>query len=160
LGRPRIVRSGVRKLGRSELDDKSIASKLKGNTLRVYWNLLRSSSGVVRVRETQRSLGFSSPALAVYHLEKLVELGLVRKVRGEYCLVRVVNIGVLKQFMRIRTFLLPRCTFYATMFTTLLIFYVSQIRIINFYSVFALIFGILATGILWFETVRTWRQRP
>ena len=147
-------------MGRLELDEKSIASKLKGNTLRVYWRLLRSSSGVVRVRETQRSLGFSSPALALYHLEKLVELGLVQKIRDEYHLVRTVNIGVLKQFMKIGTFLLPRYTLYATMFTTLLIFYVSQFRAVNFYSVFALIFGVLATGILWYETVRTWRQRP
>jgi hypothetical protein len=45
------------------------------------------------------------------------------------------------------------------MFTTLLIFYASQFREVNFYSVFALIFGILATGILWYEGVRTWRQR-
>jgi len=71
-----------------------------------------------------------------------------------------VNIGVLKQFMKIGTFLLPRYTLYATMFTTLLIFYVSQFRAVDFYSVFALIFGVLATGILWYETVRTWRQRP
>ena len=144
----------------SGLDEKSIASKLKGNTLRVYWHLLRSSGGVAGVRETQRSLGFSSPALALYHLEKLVELSLVRKVRDEYHLAKTVNIGVLKQFMKIGTFLLPRYTLYATMFTTLLIFYVSQFRAVNFYSVFALIFGVLATGILWYETVRTWRQRP
>ena len=126
----------------------------------MYWHLLRSSSGVVRVRETQRSLGFSSAALALYHLEKLLELGLVRKVRDEYQLTKTVDIGVLKQFTKIGTFLLPRYTLYATMFTTLLIFYVSQFRMVNFHSVFALIFGVLATAILWYEAVRTWRQRP
>jgi len=142
-----------------ELDEEKIASELKGNTLRVYWHLLRSSSGVVRVRETQRSLGFSSPALALYHLEKLAELGLVQKVRNDYHLVKTVNIGVLKQFTKIGTFILPRYVLYATTFTTLLIFYVSQFREVNFYSMFAMIFGILATGILWYEGVRTWRQR-
>ena len=147
-------------MGVSELDEEKIASKLKGNTLRVYWHLLRSSSGVVRVRETQRSLGFSSPALALYHLEKLAELGLVQKVRNNYHLVKTVDIGVLKQFTKIGTLILPRYALYATMFTTLLIFYVSQFRAVNFYSVFALIFGILATGILWYESVRAWRQRP
>ena len=146
-------------LGVSELDEESIASELKGNTLRVYWHLLRTSSGIVGVRETQRSLGFSSPALALYHLEKLVELGLVQKVRNDYHLVKTVNIGVLKQFTKIGTLFLPRYALYATMFTTLLIFYVSQFREINFYSVFALIFGILGTGILWYESVRTWKQR-
>ena len=144
----------------TELDEDNVASNLKGNTLRVYWHLLRSSDGVVKVRETQRELGFSSPALAVYHLEKLVELGLVTKIRGEYHLTKVVSVGVLKQFMRIGTFVLPRYTLYATLFTTLLLFYLSQLREINFYSVFALLFGILATGILWYETARIWRQKP
>jgi len=144
----------------TELDEENVASNLKGNTLRVYWHLLRSSDGVVKVRETQRSLGFSSPALAVYHLEKLAELGLVKKVRGEYHLAKVVNVGVLKQFMKIGTFVLPRYTLYATFFTTLLLFYLSQLREINFYSIFALLFGILATGILWYETVKIWRQKP
>ena len=147
-------------MGLPKPDEEKIASKLKGNTLRVYWNLLRSSDGVAKVRETQRSLGFSSPALALYHLEKLMELGLVKKIRGEYHLAKTVNIGVLKQFTKIGSFLLPRFTLYATMFTTLLIFYVSQFRAVSFYSVFALVFGALATGILWYETVRTWKQRP
>ena len=147
-------------MGISTTDEAIIASKLKGNTLRVYWHLLRSSTGVVGVRETQRSLGFSSPALALYHLDKLSELGLVQKVRDEYQLAKTVNIGVLKQFSKIGTFLLPRYALYAAMFTTLLVFYVSQFRAINFYSVFGLIFGILATGILWYEGLRIWRQRP
>jgi len=128
--------------------------------LRVYWRLLRSPNGVVRVRETQKALGFSSPALASYHLEKLVELGLVQKVRGEYRLVRVVSVGVLKQFVKLGSFVLPRYTLYATMFTTLLIFYLTQLRDVNFYSLFALIFGFLATAILWYETMRAWRQKP
>lgn len=144
----------------TELDKENVASNLKGNTLRVYWYLLRSSEGIVKVRETQRALGFSSPALAVYHLEKLAELGLVKKIRGEYHLAKVVNVGILKQFMKIGTFILPRYTLYATLFTTLLLFYMSQLREINFYSVFALLFGILATGILWYETVKIWRQKP
>lgn len=142
------------------LDEENVASNLKGNTLRVYWRLLRSSNGVVKVRETQRALGFSSPALALYHLEKLVELGLVEKIRGEYHLMKLVSIGVLKQFMKVGTFVLPRYALYATLFSTLLLFYLSQLRDINFYSVFSLLFGILATGILWFETVRIWRQKP
>jgi len=144
----------------TESDEENVASNLKGNTLRVYWHLLRSSDGIVKVRETQRALGFSSPALAVYHLEKLAELGLVKKIRGEYHLTKVVNVGVLKQFMKIGTFVLPRYTLYATLFTTLLLFYLWQLREINFYSVFALLLGTLATGIMWYETVKAWKQKP
>lgn len=36
-------------------DDKKIAGELKGNTLRVYWALLSSQSGVMGVRELQGS---------------------------------------------------------------------------------------------------------
>jgi len=142
------------------MSDEKVASVLRGNTLRVYWFLLRSSNGVVGARQTQRALDFSSPALAVYHLDKLAELGLVEKINGEYRLVKVVNVGVLKQFVRFGVFMLPRHLLYATMFTTLLVFYLTQFRRIDFYSVFALIFGIIGTTILWYETARTWKQKP
>ena len=90
------------------MSEEKIESVLKGNTLRVYWFLLRSTNGVVGARETQRALKFSSPALAVYHLDKLAELGLAEKTNGEYRLVKAVNVGVLKQFVRFGSLMLPR----------------------------------------------------
>lgn len=142
------------------MDEVEIESELKGNTLKVYWTLLRSGGDVIGVRKVQRILRFSSPALALYHLEKLRRLGLVKKNNGEYSLIREVKVGVLKQFVKFGSLMLPRYVLYAVMFTTLLIFYLSQLRRIDFYSVFALIFGLLATGILWYETVRAWQQKP
>lgn len=144
----------------SQFDERKIASELKGNTLRAYWALLRSKDGVMGVRELQRKLGFSSPALAAYHLNKLVGLGLVVEERGDYRILREVKVGILEQFVKLGTFMLPRYVLYATMFTTLLVFFVSQLREFNFYSYFALIFGALGTSILWYETVRVWKQRP
>jgi hypothetical protein len=142
------------------MDEEKVESELKGNTLRVYWTLLRSENGVVGVREVQRSLSFSSPNLALYHLRKLGDLGLVREERGEYRLIREVRVGVLKQFTKLGTLMIPRYTLYATMFTTLLIYFLLQFQEVNFYSVFALIFGVLATTIMWYETIRIWRQKP
>ncbi len=142
------------------MNDEKLESELTGNTLRVYWVLLRSQTGTIGVREVQRALKFSSPALASYHLTKLEELGLVEKANGEYRLKREVRVGVLRQFTKLGTFMLPRYTLYAAMFTTLLIFYLTQFREVSFYSVFALIFGLLATVILWYETLRVWRQKP
>jgi hypothetical protein len=78
-------------------------------------------------RETQRALKFSSPALAVYHLDKLTELGLAEKTNGEYRLVKAVNVGILKQFVRFGALMLPRHFLYATMFTTCLVFYLTQL---------------------------------
>jgi DNA-binding MarR family transcriptional regulator len=142
------------------IDEERVESELKGNTLRVYWHLLRSPSGSVGVRQTQKELAFSSPTLASYHLRKLEDLGLVREERGEYRLVREVRVGVLKQFTKLGTVLLPRYTLYATMFTTLLVYFLFMFREVNLYSMFALIFGSLATGIMWFETIMVWRQKP
>jgi hypothetical protein len=142
------------------MSEEKIERVLKGNTLRVYWFLLRSPNGIVGARETQRALKFSSPALAVYHLDKLTELGLAEKTNGEYRLVKAVNVGVLKQFVRFGAFMLPRHLLYATMFTTLLIFYLTQFKQVNFYSTFTLVLGLLATGIMWYETLKAWRQKP
>lgn len=142
------------------MDEEKVESELKGNTLRVYWTLLRSENGVVGVREVQRSLGFSSPNLALYHLRKLENLDLVREEKGEYHLLREVRVGVLKQFTKMGTLMIPRYTLYATMFTTLLIYFLLQLQEATFYSVFALIFGVLATTITWYETIRIWRQKP
>jgi len=142
------------------MSEEKIESALKGNTLRVYWFLLRTPNGSVGARETQRALKFSSPALAVYHLDKLAELGLAEKMNGEYRLVKAVNVGVLKQFVRFGALMLPRHFFYATMFTTLLVFYLVQFRRVDFYSTFALVVVILATALTWYETLRVWRQKP
>ena len=142
------------------MSEEKVESFLKGNTLRVYWFLLQSPNGIVGARETQRALKFSSPALAVYHLDKLTELGLAEKTNGEYRLVKAVNVGVLKQFVRFGAFMLPRHFLYATMFTTLMIFFLIQFKLVNFYSVFALVLGLLATGIMWYETLKAWRQKP
>ena len=89
------------------MSEEKIESLLKGNTLRVYWHLLKTRNGSVGARETQRALKFSSPALAVYHLDKLVELGLAEKTDGEYRLEKAVNVGVLKQFVRFGALMLP-----------------------------------------------------
>jgi len=142
------------------IDEEKIASELRGNTLRVYWALLNSGNGVMGVRELSKKLGFSSTALASYHLNKLEDLGLVVNERGDYQLVREVKVGILKQFIKLGTFMLPRYVLYATIFTTLIVFFISRLKEFSFYSVFALVFGVLGTIILWYETFRVWRQRP
>lgn len=142
------------------MEQDQIASQLKGNTLRVYWHLLESSKNSAGPRDIQRKLKFSSPSLAVYHLDKLVELGLAEKVTGEYHLKKVVDVGVLKQFTRLGSLILPRHVLYASMWSTLFLFFISQFKELSFYSLFALVFGSLGTVILWFEAIKIWRSKP
>ena len=145
-----------------ELDAAFLESALKGKTLLVYWYLLQQSTHTVGVREVQRALGFSSPSIAVHHLQKLQDLGLIdKKGTGEYVLEEEVKVGILRFFTRMGSFLVPRYLFYSVLFTTMLATYLSVSYITqvppSFYTV---AFGAIALLIFWIETIRLWRARP
>ena len=133
-----------------------LESELKGKTLLVYWYLLQQPTHTVGVREVQRSLNFSSPSIAVHHLQKLENLGLiVKKGTGEYVLEEEVKVGILRLFTRMGSFLVPRYLFYSVLFTTML----STYLIVSFIaqvlpSFYALAFGVIALIIFWIETIR------
>jgi len=139
-----------------------IESNLKGKTLLVYWYLLRRPDFKAGVREIQRSLGFSSPSIAIHHLNKLVDLGLVEKTKtGEYVLVQEVKVGLLRFFARIGRFLIPRYLFYSVFFTTAFIMYILlYAQTLCVHNFFALMFGGLASVMLWIETFRIIREKP
>jgi len=139
-----------------------LESNLKGKTLLVYWYLLRQSDFKAGVREIQRSLGFSSPSIAVHHLNKLAELGLVKRTKtGEYMLVQEVKVGLLRFFARLGHFLIPRYLFYSVFFTTALLMYILlYAQTLCIHNFFALLFGGLASAILWIETFRIMKEKP
>ena len=142
-------------------DEEYIESELKGKTLLVYMHMLKNPGDAVGVRAIQRDLGFSSPSVSSYHLNKLQDLGLVENVYGDYKLVRKIKVGVLRQFVSLGGVLLPRYLFYAVLMTTMLITYLVQNP---FYptrdSITTIVMGVVPTLILWFETVKIWRERP
>ena len=140
------------------MDD--VKSKLKGTTLRVYWHLLRSGKPTT-IRHLQRDLSFSSPSVASYHLEKLMDLGLVKKVRGDYELKKTVSLEAVSSFVRISHLMIPRYMFYTTFFFTLLIvFMVGYVGSLSLQGVFALVFGMSGFIITGYETWRQWRLKP
>lgn len=135
-----------------------IDSDLRGRTLEAYLFMMRSSKPI-GVRELQRSLGLSSPSVSFHHLEKLERMGLVEKDQyGEYVVVKDVDVSVLQAFSHIGRLLVPRFTFYAMFFTTLLIGYF--LIYLGNSNIFALVFGAAACAFAWYETLRTWRRRP
>jgi len=142
-------------------DDLLVEAELKGKTLLVYMHLLRANRPSVGVREVQRALGFSSPSIASYHLNKLMDLGLVDSERGDYSLVREVKVGVLRHFVTLGGFMLPRLLFYAVLVTTMLVTYILQFPMtLSRYNISTLLMGAVPTVILWYETVKVWRERP
>jgi predicted DNA-binding transcriptional regulator len=145
-----------------EYDLAFLESELKGKTLLVYWYLLERSTRSVGVREVQRALKFSSPSIAVHHLQKLQDLGLVEKRgTGEYVLVEEVKVGILRLFTRMGRFMVPRYLFYSVLFTSMLATYLILASIGQTTpSFYVVTFGLLASLIFWVETVRLWRARP
>jgi predicted DNA-binding transcriptional regulator len=136
----------------------SIEDQLKGKTLQVYMYMIKKKEPV-GVREVQRDLNFSSPSVANYHIEKLVELALVSQDGfGRYYIVQKVQVGVLQAFVNIGGLTVPRLSFFAAFFTTMLIVYL----VLNFseLNVYAIGFACAGTAAFWFETARVWMKRP
>jgi predicted DNA-binding transcriptional regulator len=146
-----------------EPDQKEIEAQLKGNTLRIYWYLLKAGHGKpIGIRQVQRDIGLSSPSVATHHLEKLRGLKLLEKIpSGEYVLVNEVKVGVLGNFVNLVGLMLPRYLFYSTLFTTMLLAYVLVYPIdLSPHNLMALIFGSIASLTSWAETIRVWRNKP
>ncbi len=138
-----------------------VRSKLKGTTLKVYWHLLRSGQPTT-IRRLQRELGLSSPSVASYHLEKLLDMELIRKnAKGDYELMKTVSLEVMNSFVKISQLMIPRYVFYTIFFSTLLVvFVVGHSHELSIQGVFALVFGGSGFVITAYETWRQWRLKP
>ncbi len=138
-----------------------IESELKGKTLLVYMHMLKNPNESVGVRKVQRDLGFSSPSVSSYHLNKLQELNLVENEYGDYKLTTDIKVGVLRQFVTFGGVMLPRYLFYAVLMTTMLVTYLFQLpSVITRDTITAIIMGLVPNVILWYETIKIWRDRP
>ena len=135
-------------------------SEIHGTTLRVYWFVFRAG-GPIGVRETQRALSLSSASVALYHLEKLREVGVVEKDEmGRYALRERVHVGSLKMFLRIGHVILPRYLFYAVLLTTALGVYVGlEILFGENLQPSAVAFGMAGAAISWYECFRMWQEK-
>lgn len=82
-----------------------------GTTLEVYLHLLKVKHA--SEREIYRNLQMSSPYLATYHLNKLLELNLANKDSTGIYHVNIKRFGVLHFFVVTGKWLIPRALFYS-----------------------------------------------
>lgn len=136
----------------------SVEEQLKGKTLQVYMYMIRKKDPV-GVREVQRDLAFSSPSVANYHIEKLIALALISQDEyGRYFVVQKVQVGVLQAFVNIGGLAVPRLSFFAAFFTTMLMAYIAlNMTDLNIYAIG---FASAGAAAFWYETVRVWIKRP
>lgn len=126
------------------------------NTFRVYLVMLRV--GQASARDVAQLVGFSSPALAVHHLEKLKGLKLVNK--DQYGVYHVVlrRFGILKFFFIVRKFIIPKNFFYAFLYGALA--FSSLLMLSGAVRNVALLFSLLGFGIHLVETIQFYRVLP
>lgn len=150
--------SRVKGLSGSNENDRS---EIAGNTLRTYWYVLIKNQDC-GVREIQRALNFSSSSTAHYHLEKLVDKGLlVKDTCGNYKPSGKRKTGLIDPFIIIHGVVFPKQLLYAVATSAMCLFFMVFFwNFLNLTVILALSPGILACGIFWFETVRLWSSLP
>jgi hypothetical protein len=110
----------------------------------------------LRITDIQRGLGLSSPSVAQYHIQKLVQLGLVKEEQAGYIVERVI----LDNIMRFRRVSIPVQTAYVAFFGVTLFILLFFLRPVTFTSVyfFAAAVNISALAISIYETFKTLKR--
>ena len=144
------------------------APLLQGTTLQIYWYLLTHPQGIAGIREIQRELNLSSSGSVSYHINKLIEKGIVSKNEesDKYYVKTEVKTGVLGFYFRFGHHVVPRFTFYLLIFILaticFMIFLLSRgdtfiMDRSNWVFLFILIFGI---SVFVYESLKIWRIKP
>ncbi len=100
------------------------SSVLRGTTLRVYRYLYRQGRPL-GLHEIQRGVALSSASVALYHVRKLLEAGLVREQPSEGY---VVDRMIFENIIRIRRSLIPFQSMYSAFLATSLIVLLTVMR--------------------------------
>lgn len=142
-----------------DLNRDEIVKNLNGRTLMVYFILLNKK--FIGVRDLQRQLNLSSPSVAKYHLDKLVNLSLVENRNGIYHLERKADLPLLTSWVLIGKRLIPRAIFAAIFFTFLFISYI--IFIYSYWdkdSLFVILFGTAIMIYVWLDVILHFKNKP
>ena len=141
----------------------SLDEILKGKTLQIYWYLLLT--GKSGVREIQKQLKIPSSSTVHYHLNKLLQAGLVNQdTLDKYFVEEPVKAGILGLYIKIGRRMIPRMLFYLSFFLVCGVLYISYLilnsNVIQFVDGLFLVLSF--SGILFFsyETYKIWKMKP
>ena len=130
---------------------------LTGNTLRTYLHVLKH--GPSTLSEIQLGLGFSSPSLASYHLNKLTEIGYITQDKpGTYIASKDVLGDVVVGYTKLGTVIVPQLSFFAILFSILIGFFSFEAWFVPSFTSYFEVVSVAAVVVLWYETFRLWRK--
>jgi len=99
--------------------------RIHGTTWDVYLSILTSKEPK-GVREIWRDLNLSSPSLAQYHVNKLLDMRLIEATQeGKYMTNEEVKVEALRSFLVLRGRLVPRLVVYGAFLLGILASYVA-----------------------------------
>jgi hypothetical protein len=141
--------------------DEKESVDISGNTLLVYYYLLKNGQEC-GVREIQRALGFSSSSSAHYHLEKLARKGILAKdAYGNYRINDEVKVRLIERFFVFHGRMFPKQLLYAAATTSMCLFFTLLFwNSLTLTIILALLPGIVASGILWYDAAKLWSSLP
>ena len=100
------------------------SKRIYGKTLDVYMVILSHDDGGVGVRDIWRKLKLSSPSLAQYHVNKLLDMRLITAdISGKYIINSKETVEALRNFLMLRGMIIPRLTIYAALLLGILTSY-------------------------------------
>lgn len=126
------------------------------NTFQVY--LLMLKAGKASARKVAEQLGFSSSSLATHHLDKLCNLKLVSKDRYGVYKVAHKKFGILRFFIAVRKFIVPRTFFYMIFYVTMAVF--MFFLLVDVARIVALFFCLIGIAANFIETMEFYRIMP
>lgn len=140
------------------MNDLGEAKRIFGKTLDVYLCILTAEDGI-GVRDIWRALDFSSPSLAQYHVNKLLDLKLIKTdFDGKYRINDQESIEALRNFLLLRGMLIPRLTIYSALILGLLMSYIIYWPWRgDFRDLVALFIGLFSAGGFLFEAIKQYR---
>jgi len=143
------------------MNDDQTLEDLKGKTLAVYFFLLGQRKPI-SAREIQRRMGISSPSLVLYHLKKLEDLELVEMdpIDG-FRVTKYIRVGILRFFVGLGGFFLPRYVFYSLFAASYLI---GAVWLFGWYLtphfILLVLFSSFSIIVFVYEAMNMWRSRP
>lgn len=98
-------------------------TNISATTWNVYLYILTSREPI-GVRDVWRELKLSTPSLAQYHVNKLLELDMITQTRqGKYVASEEKRVEALRSFVLLYGKLIPRLVFYGALIAGILAFY-------------------------------------
>lgn len=137
--------------------------KLSETAMLIYVYIKSHSGDGVRLRDIQRAMKFASPSTALFHLQKLESAGLVEKdTPGNYRIKSHIRVGLIRNFLFIKSVLIPRHVFHAAATTVVSVLYFLLLREFLFspIALLALLLNVASATAFWYEAWQDWKAKP